>query len=186
MPNSCARCRQKGLECRIGLRSGKCGAYSKANVACDVTMSRCKWEKIKDKHRCLCQKAAAAKEAIEKAYLALAEALARRSQISKQLLCTKEKAVCAIKRKEKYLKVVNPGGNDLGEDFFSPSVAGKETLSAINQSFLDGGWGLHSAMPNNPLTDVDPIAETSQAVLQFLVAWFLFGGSILARDPCSC
>lgn len=161
MPNSCARCRQEGLECRIGLRSGKCGACSKANVACDVTMSRREWEKMKDEHRRLRQEAAAAEEAVEKAHLALAEALARRSRISKQLLHTEEKAVRAIEREEEYLEVVDPGGNDLGEEFFGPPVAGEETMPAIDWSFLDGGWGMQGATADNPLTDVDPIAETS-------------------------
>ena len=162
MPNACSRCRKEGVECRIGLRSGKCGACGKANVACDVTMSRREWEKMKEEHRRLRQEAAAAEEAVEQAHMALAEALARRSRISKQLLHTEEKAVRAIEREEEYLEVVDPGGNDPGTEFFGPSVEGEEELPAIDWSFLDNGaWGIHGAGPDNPLTDVDPIAETS-------------------------
>ena len=116
---------------------------------------------MKDEHRRLREEAAAAEEAVEKAHLALAEALARRSRISKQLLYSEEKAVRAIEREEEFLEIVDPAGEDLGDDFFGSSIPGEESLLPIDWSLLDGGWGVNGAMPDNPLTDVDPIAETS-------------------------
>ena len=132
MPNAYARYRKEGVECRIRIRSGKYGSYRKANVPYDVTISRREWDKMKDKHRRLREEAAAAEEAVEKAYLALAEALTRRSRISKQLLYLEEKAVRAIEREEEFLEIVDPIREDLGDDFFSPSIPSEESLPPIN------------------------------------------------------
>ncbi len=40
-------------------------------------------------------------------------------------------------------------------------VLGETEMAAIDWSFIDQGWGLYSALPNNPLVGIDPIAETS-------------------------
>ncbi|TKA43962.1 hypothetical protein B0A55_13810 [Friedmanniomyces simplex] len=117
-----------------------------------------------------------AEEEVEVAHTKLAEALARRSRVSKQLLFVEDKAAKAIDREEESLeefeRLEQPesvrtaalgasASAELSLEPFESFVPDPSDMPAIDWSFVDNGWSLLGPSMDNPLTGVDPIAETS-------------------------
>ncbi|KAK0258098.1 hypothetical protein LTS00_018226, partial [Friedmanniomyces endolithicus] len=151
----------------VRLSTGRCGECNDSNGACDLVLTRKKWEAMKKEHRRLREEALAAEEDVERAHAALAVALAKRSRLSKQLLYVEDRAARALDKQEEIFEeaelvevpVVVPELDLSSLDRLG--VPGETEMAAIDWSFVDQGWGLYGALPDNPLVGVDPIAETS-------------------------
>lgn len=112
---------------------------------------------MKDEHRRLRSEAMRAEEEVEAAHAKLAEALARRSRVSKQLLFVEDKAATAIDREEESLEeferleqAERARAIVLGESVsaevslepFQSFVPDPSDMPAIDWSFVDNGWSL--------------------------------------------
>jgi len=64
MPRSCSYCQQRGLECKVHIRSGFCGECNKNNRSgCNVRVTKKEWSRIKSERERLLKELAAAAEA---------------------------------------------------------------------------------------------------------------------------
>ncbi|KAK1041263.1 hypothetical protein LTR74_018626 [Friedmanniomyces endolithicus] len=157
----CSWCERLGLLCKVQLSTGRCGECNNSNGTCDLVLTQKKWEAMKKEHRRLREEALAAEEDVEQAHAALAVALAKRSQLSKQLLYVEDRAAWALDKQEEIFEeaelvevpVVVPELDLSSLDRLG--VPSETEMAAIDWSFVDQGWGLYSALPNNPLDPLD-------------------------------
>lgn len=47
MPRACSSCRRKNVECKVHIRSGRCGACHLSGIVCDIRVTQSEWDRLK-------------------------------------------------------------------------------------------------------------------------------------------
>jgi hypothetical protein len=47
MPRACSSCRRKTIDCKVHVRSGRCGACHLSGTVCDVRVTQSEWDRLK-------------------------------------------------------------------------------------------------------------------------------------------
>jgi hypothetical protein len=97
MPVACARCRTKGLVCRVHVHSGRCNECNRSNADnCDIRISEEEWGIIRTEREQLQERLAAIqREAVE-----IGEALQRNAVRAAEMISVEESNIQRLEREE--------------------------------------------------------------------------------------
>lgn len=74
MPRACSACRRNGTDCKVHVRSGRCGECHMRGSTCDVRITKSEWDRLRSERERLLREIEASRQAQEAAVAAQVEA----------------------------------------------------------------------------------------------------------------
>jgi hypothetical protein len=151
MPRACSSCRRSGKECKVHVRSGRCGACHLSGSLCDIRVTKSEWDRLRSERERLLKEIERSLEAQKEARRALEKAAENELRLRREMSSLEHQAEEAIAVEEANLGVLERGNEvldlpldeglalsphtwsaeaGLSDDFWAPSLSTPWVLSA--------------------------------------------------------
>lgn len=138
MPKACSNCRVSGKECRVHVRSGRCGACHLSGAVCDVRVTRSEWERLKSERQRILREIELSRKAQEEAFqkeLRLRREMVELERQAEEAIAVEE-ANIEVQERQEFLETTNlptdplalsphtwSASDGLADQFWAPSLS---------------------------------------------------------------
>lgn len=146
MPRACSACRRNHTECKVHVRSGRCGGCHLRGSVCDIRITKSEWDLLRSERERLIREIAASRQAQKLAAAAQEEARRRMDsafqdevKLRREMLELESKAEEAIAVEDARLESLEKDAGPPGDVLELPPVStGDLALSPFTWSAGDG------------------------------------------------